>query len=132
MDKALVPPGGDPKSKVTHIRQQGQLIFKLSGEVTTRTVLYVTRYVEDNLKRFVNDQGIWFDLTEVSYLDSGGLSMFFTLNNKLKREKRVLGLINPVGPVKQTLQAARVEMMLPVCPDMATAVVEARKRTVAA
>ncbi|MEM7035314.1 MAG: STAS domain-containing protein [Chloroflexota bacterium] len=84
----------------------GITVLNLSGEID---ISHSTRLRDTLIEMIENNSGrLLIDLTNVSYIDSAGLSVLVVAHRKAQGMGGVLGLSNPQKSVQQVFQLTRM------------------------
>jgi anti-sigma B factor antagonist len=92
-----------------------QARLTLSGELDIATVPRVEEAVASVLAR--GARRVLVDLTRLAFVDSSGLRMFITLNERTATEGWTLGLIRPSQPSLSVFEITGAERNLPFVED---------------
>jgi anti-sigma B factor antagonist len=87
----------------------------ITGELDIATVPRVEEAVETVLAQGASD--VIVDLSRLAFVDSSGLRMFITLNDRASAEGWSLGLIRPPEPSFSVFQITGAEENLPFVED---------------
>lgn len=93
----------------------GSMRIALSGEID----LANAAAIEDELREAVSDQPttVSVDLTELTYLDSAGIRILFTLASRLQALRTVLELIVPPdSPTRRLIELSGFESLAALRP----------------
>ncbi|MCA1726538.1 MAG: STAS domain-containing protein, partial [Actinobacteria bacterium] len=95
-------------------RHEGVVVVRLSGEVDLENTLELDEALQAALRG--NDLGMVLDLSEVRYIDSGGIRVLFKIARTLSEEHRGLALVVPeASPLRRLLKVTRFEAAAPLC-----------------
>jgi anti-anti-sigma factor len=97
-------------------QRNGVQILRLTGEIDLSNAGLVRRSVADSVP---NDElSVAIDLTDVSYVDSAGVRVFFELARRLEEHQQPLTLIVPEG--SKAYRSLEVGGMLGACTIVGT------------
>ena len=102
--------------RVTEERLDATLMILLDGELDTSSVgevaVKLRRLVENKAERLV------VDLERVSYLDSAGINLLFSVGGELAARQQQLHLVvAPGSPIERMLQIVGADRAFPMHPD---------------
>ena len=102
--------------RVSQERLDATLMILLDGELDTSSVgevaVKLRRLVENKAERLV------VDLERVSYLDSAGINLLFSVGGELAARQQQLHLVvAPGSPIERMLQIVGADRAFPVHPD---------------
>ena len=99
--------------RVREERHDGTVVAVVEGEVDTASVgevaVKLRRIAENKLHRVV------IDLTRVSYLDSAGINLLYSVGSDLSARQQQLHLVvGPGSPIERMLQIVGADRSFPV------------------
>ncbi|MFW5782778.1 MAG: STAS domain-containing protein [Candidatus Muiribacteriaceae bacterium] len=96
----------DRKNDVLILRPQGDLDYNFELEIKER--------MEESLSEPVNTV---IDLSEVSYIDSVGISIMTYMKQELKKKGFELYFYNPVDSIRKVFKMTRLDHYIPIIED---------------
>ncbi len=110
---------GGETLRITSERAGGAYVLRLHGELDLRTVPKLRMRLAEALER--GSGAVVVDLTEVTFIDSTGLSALLNALRRLTRAGRRLLLSTQDGPVLRLLRMTRLDGTFPLydSPDAA-------------
>jgi anti-anti-sigma factor len=102
--------------------------LEVTTDVATRRLILIgeldrftgSSLTEDSATLMVINPGdTTVDLSDVSFIDAGGLGRLVRLRNNLARHRATLTVANPSDRLRKTFQLGRLQSMLPSAPDTA-------------
>ena len=94
-------------------------VARITGEIDLANA---PRLREEVLTIAADAEGLIVDLTDVSYLDSGGVKVLFQLARALRQREQSLVVTLPVGsPLRRVLKIASLHEVATICDDLEAA-----------
>jgi len=105
--------------------QDGVPVIRAHGEIDVHTLPEFERAVRAGIGR---GGSLVVDLTDISYLDSAGLSALVAAHRKLSARDAALYIVAAPGrPVARVLQITRLDTLFHVCGTVEEAIREAKQ-----
>ena len=98
---------------VTGEEREDTVIARVAGEIDPSNA----PVVGSGLRQLVSNQmmSLVVDLTEVTYLDSSGIALFFGLASELREHQQTLSLVvDPSGPIARMVGLAGLDVAVAV------------------
>lgn len=90
------------------VRVEGQVDLSSAGDLSAAVSTAITTGEP-------SPSQIWVDLSKVSFFDSAGVNVLFTLNHDLAESGRSFGVIAPeVSPARRVLDIVQLARLMPV------------------
>jgi anti-sigma B factor antagonist len=102
-------------------------VVRVSGEIDMATVPLLADAIEAALAAGALE--LWIDLTLARFMDSSGVHVLLTADERARKLNRRLAVICPRGPVRRLFEVAGVSSQLPILEDRAAAQRESLARS---
>ena len=96
------------------------VVFEISGRLGLGNTLYS---IESAIRKVIDDgsRKLIIDLAGLSYIDSAGIGMLIGCNGHMNQSGGQFRIAGAQGVVQQSFRIVRIEAIVPLDPDIATA-----------
>lgn len=110
--------------ELRHYEENGVFIVNIIGEIVGSNTKKINEYLKpmmDLLRGMSNHRGLVLDFDEVSMVDSAGIGLLCGKHLALKKENKKLGICYINQNIFRVITIAKVDNVLNIYPDMASA-----------
>ena len=98
--------------KITYENETGFLEFE--GEVTFENSNQLKEEAKKQLSKKEKLENLIFDLSQVSYLDSSGVGVVFSLFKFMRLKDGTLAVVNPNDKIDRVFEVTKMKEIIPV------------------
>ncbi|MFN2340372.1 MAG: STAS domain-containing protein [Halanaerobium sp.] len=98
--------------KITY--ENGTAFLEFEGEVTFENSNRLKEEAKKQLSKKENLGNLIFDLSQVSYLDSSGVGVIFSLFKFMRLKDGTLAVVNPNDKIDRVFEVTKMKEIIPV------------------